>query len=132
MTEPLHEILYCSVLAPGQPPDVVGKIVSSARAHNARQSITGLLVFDGMRFCQHFEGPQAVVAPLMQRIGQDPRHTLIRVAYQGAILERRYRTFDMGFAATEDPDDMAGIHSLDGEAALQRFLALRPGFDVSG
>ena len=132
MTEPLHEILYCSMLAPGQAPNVVGQIVSSARLHNARQDITGLLVFDGMRFCQHFEGPQTVMVPLMQRIGQDPRHTGIRVLYEGTLLRRRYRNFDMGFAASEEPDDMAGIHALDGEEALQRFLALRPSFDVSG
>lgn len=132
MTVPLHEILYCSVLAPGQSPDVVGKIVGAARARNADRLITGLLVFDGLRFCQHFEGPEVVITPLMQRIGHDPRHTDIRVLYTGSLLERRYRNFDMGFAATEDPEDMAGIHMLDGEMALQRFLALRPSFDVSG
>lgn len=132
MTESLHEILYCSVLAPGQAPNVVGKIVSTARLRNAGQAVTGLLVFDGLRFCQHFEGPSAVVTDLMHRIGQDPRHTDIRVAYEGPLAQRRYLNFDMGFAATEEPEDMAGIHSLDGEVALQRFLALRPSFDVSG
>ena len=126
----LHEILYCSELAPGQSPGVVGTIVSQARARNAEHGITGLLVFDGQRFCQHLEGPRGVVTRLMNRIGEDPRHERIRVVYDGTLTQRRYHRFDMGFAQTEDADDMAGIHALDGELALARFLELRPRFDI--
>lgn len=74
MTE-LHEILYCSLLAPDQPTEIVGQIVSRARARNATEGITGLLVFDGMRFCQHFEGPRRQVLGLLNRLEADPRHT---------------------------------------------------------
>ncbi|MGJ7489028.1 BLUF domain-containing protein [Variovorax sp. ZT4R33] len=126
------ELLYFSVLAPHQQPTVVGRIVAQARAHNARHGITGLLVFDGIHFCQHIEGPAEALKPLMERIRQDPRHERVRVVYQGGRDERRYRRFDLGFAQGDDPDDMAGIQALDGEAALERFLALRPGFDVNG
>jgi hypothetical protein len=130
MPTELHEILYCSQLAAGQSPEVVGTIVSQARARNAEHGITGLLVFDGQRFCQHLEGPRGVVTRLMNRIGEDPRHDQIRVVYDGALQQRRYLRFDMGFAQTEDPDDMAGIHALDGPLALARFLELRPRFDI--
>ena len=64
----VHEILYCSVLAPDQPIGIVGRIVSQARARNAQHRITGLLVFDGLRFCQHVEGSHDDVVALMRRM----------------------------------------------------------------
>ena len=85
----LFEIFYCSVLKQDLPPATVGAIVTQARARNAQHEITGLLVFDGMRFCQHLEGPPEAVKTLMQRIDQDSRHTDVRVVYQGALAARR-------------------------------------------
>lgn len=127
----LHEILYCSVLASDQPPNAVARIVSHARWRNAAQGITGLLVFDGMRFCQHIEGPRDTVTALLSAIEQDPRHTDIRVVYDGPIAARRYPRFDMGLAESEGADGIADIELLDGMPALERFLQQRPGFDVS-
>ena len=128
----LHEILYCSVLSPSEQPLVVGKIVGQARVRNAERGITGLLIFDGSRFCQHLEGPSQAVDALMKRIACDERHSEVRVLYRGERPERRYKRFDLGFAQSEDADDMAGVHVLQGAEALERFLALRPGFDVNG
>lgn len=129
--QPLHEVLYCSVLGQDQPPTAVGAIVTHARARNAERDITGLLVFDGLRFCQHFEGPRDAVLALMREIEQDGRHAQVRIAYEGPLAERRYNGFGMGLAESEGPDLMAGVHALYGEAALKHFLALRAGFDIS-
>ena len=126
------ELLYVSVLAPDQRPTVVGQIVTQARARNAQSGITGLLVFDGIHFCQHLEGPVEVVQSLMTRIRQDRRHEGVRVVYEGPRAERRYQRFDLGFAQSDEPEDMAGIHVLDGPEALERFLVLRPSFDING
>ena len=131
-TPPLHEILYCSTLAQGLPPDTVGLIASRARAHNALHGITGLLVFDGLRFCQHLEGPPEAVGALMQRIGKDPRHVGVRVVHDAPLGAPRYSGFGMGLAECEGPDLMAGVHALDGEVALRHFLALLPSFDING
>ena len=131
----LHEILYCSLLAPDQPTEIVGQIVSQARARNATEGITGLLVFDGMRFCQHFEGPRKQVLGLLNRLEADPRHTEMRVVYEGELAERRYRHFEMGLAQApddEEREDLAILQQLDGAEALEHFLALRPRFDISG
>jgi hypothetical protein len=134
MTE-LHEILYCSLLAPDQPTEIVGQIVSRARARNATEGITGLLVFDGMRFCQHFEGPRKQVLGLLNRLEADPRHTEMRVVYEGGLSKRRYQRFEMGLAQTEDDEEGEGIailQQLDGAEAQERFLALRPRLDIAG
>jgi hypothetical protein len=128
----LREILYVSQLAPGQPADIVGRIVSQARSRNAANGISGLLVFDGFRFCQHFEGPREAVRALMARLEQDPRHTDLLVLFEGRLNERRYPRFEVGLAEVDDRDDLAEIHGLGGAEALHRFLQLRPGFDISG
>ncbi|MDQ0015878.1 hypothetical protein J2W23_004279 [Variovorax boronicumulans] len=130
--QPLHEIFYCSVLAQDLPPNAVGAIVSQARARNAERKITGLLVFDGMRFCQHLEGPCDAVKALMRSIERDFRHTDVRVVHEGPLESRRYSGFGLGLAESEGPDLMAGVHALEGEAALKHFLALRSSFDISG
>ncbi|MDR6859441.1 BLUF domain-containing protein [Variovorax guangxiensis] len=129
MTE-LHEILYFSQLAPNQPTDVVGQIVARARARNAREGITGLLVFDGMRFCQQFEGPRRNVLRLMERLEADPRHVQMRVVYEGELLQRRYHAFDLGLAQVEESEDIAVVQQFDGVEALARFMALRPRLDI--
>jgi hypothetical protein len=129
---PLYEVLYCSTLAQDLPPGTVGSITSRARMRNAERDITGLLVFDGQRFCQHLEGPPEAIDALMQQIEEDPRHVDVRVVYEAPLAARRYSGFGMGLAECEGPDLMAGVHVLIGEAALRHFLALVPSFDING
>lgn len=128
----LHQILYCSVLAPDHTPSVVGRIVGAARQRNASEGITGLLVFDGLRFCQHLEGPPGPVQRLMQRLHSDPRHTHMQVLFEGGMAQRRYHRFELGLAEVEEREELADLHLLPGEEALQRFLTLRSSFDISG
>jgi hypothetical protein len=65
----------------------------------------------------------------MDRIGDDPRHTQVRVVYDGPLDQRRYPRFEMGLADGEG--DFPDLEHLDGDEALARFLQLRPGYDVS-
>lgn len=125
----LREVLYCSELAAGLPPTVVGAIVAQARASNAEREVSGLLVFDGHRFCQHLEGPRGVLATLMERIAADSRHDHVRVMHEGPLAARRYRSFELGLADSED--QLLGLYRLEGGEALARFLQLRQHFDVS-
>lgn len=127
----LYEFMYCSELAPSQPVTVVGQIVAQARALNAQTNVTGLLVFDGQRFCQHFEGPRKAVTALMLRLMNDPRHVDVVVLHEGELAQRRYERFDMGLAQIEISDHIEEIRQCEGAEPLQRFLELRPTFDVS-
>ena len=134
MTSPYREIFYTSVIAHDQAATVVARILATARTANARHGITGLLIFDGMRFFEHFEGtPEAVVA-LMGNIACDRRHAQLRVIHEGNLAQRRYRAFQAGYA---EPDELEGesggsdgLLRLQGEAGLQRFLAMQAGFDI--
>ncbi|WP_390346597.1 BLUF domain-containing protein [Variovorax boronicumulans] len=102
------------------------------RARNAEDGISGLLVFDGQCFCQHFEGPREAVQGLMARLQRDPRHVALVVVHEGPLAERRYTGFAMGLAECEGPDPISALQTLRGEAALAHFLALRASFDISG
>ncbi len=127
----LYEFLYCSTLAPDVPVTAVSGIVSQARSHNAKREVTGVLIFDGQRFCQHFEGPRKTVVKLMETIQNDPRHMGVEVAYHGELAERRYRGFNMGYALDTETEEIPAIRRLDGAPALARFLELLPRFDVA-
>ena len=119
-----YEILYVSTLAPDAPLSVVGDIAAHARIANAASAITGVLIFDGMRFCQQIEGKQKDVLALMERLYQDTRHVNIEVLHHGPLAERRFDHFSMAFANVEEVAVLEQLEHLDGQAGVDAFTAL--------
>jgi len=117
----LYEVLYVSTLAPEQPLSVVAEIAGRARQANAELDITGLLIFDGQRFCQQLEGPRKAVLKLIERIRNDPRHINVEVLHHGPLAGRRFQNFSLAFSTVEDVDALARMEQLDGDAALAAF-----------
>ena len=117
----LYEVLYVSTLAPDQPTAVVAEIAAKARQVNAELDITGLLIFDGQRFCQQLEGPQKAVLKLIERIRNDPRHVNVEVVHNGPLARRRFQQFSLAFSTLEDVDALARLEKLDGQAAVAAF-----------
>lgn len=117
----LYEVLYVSTLAPDQPLSVVAEIAARARLVNADLDITGLLVFDGQRFCQQLEGPQKAVLKLIERIRNDPRHVNVEIVHNGPLAGRRFQQFSLAFSTLEDVDALARMELLDGQAAVAAF-----------
>lgn len=126
----LHEVLYVSTLSPDAPVKVVSQIAVKARIANEAAGITGLLVFDGMRFCQQIEGPRKEVLALIERIRLDPRHVSVEILHHAPLPERRFRRFSLGYAAVEDVDVLARIEDAGPEQAMAEFLALLPSIDL--
>ncbi len=121
----LYEVLYVSTIAPDQPLSVVADIAGRARQANAALDITGLLIFDGQRFCQQLEGPQKTVLKLIERIRNDPRHINVEVLHHGPLAGRRFQSFSLAFSTVEDADALARLEQLDGASALAAFEAVR-------
>ena len=119
-----YEILYVSTLVPSAPVTVVGSIVAHARIANAAADITGVLIFDGVRFCQQIEGRQKDVLSLMERLYQDRRHCNVEVFHHGLLPERRFKHFSVAFADVEDAPVLEQLEQLDGQAGLNAFTAL--------
>lgn len=126
----LHEVLYLSTLAPGAPLKTVADIAARARPANEAADITGLLVFDGMQFCQHIEGPRKAVLALTERIRQDTRHVDVDILYHGPLAQRRFRCFGLGYTAVEEVDVLPLLRDVGAEAALAQFLALVSTLDL--
>lgn len=121
----LYEVLYVSTLAPQHPPGIVAEIAARARQRNAELGVTGLLIFDGQRFCQQLEGTQKAVLKLIDRIREDPRHIQVEVLHHGPLAQRRFHQFSLAFTTVEDVDALARMEQLDGSAALAAFEAVR-------
>lgn len=128
----LHEIIYVSTLAADAPIRVVADIAVKSRCANQSRHITGLLVFDGMHFCQQFEGSEQAVAALMERIRKDPRHTDVEVLHHGPLAQRRSRRFSLGYTSVEDVEALTRLKRLQGQAAVDVFVALLSSLDVDG
>ena len=126
----LYEVLYVSTLAPDAPLSVIAAIARKARPANKQRNITGLLIFDGMRFSQLLEGQQKEVLALTERIRQDPRHGNFEVLHHGQLAQRRFRSFGTGYTMLDDDDVLGRLEQLDGQAAIDAFMALQASVDL--
>jgi hypothetical protein len=95
----IFELVYRSVLAPDASPACVADIIRVARAFNRSNDITGVLVFDGERFCQLIEGKSAAIVALGERIAKDSRHHRFEVLSRGPREgSRRFPDWSMAYA----------------------------------
>ncbi|RYF27669.1 MAG: BLUF domain-containing protein [Comamonadaceae bacterium] len=125
------QFLYCSLLSAQAAPTCVADILRTARRANAERHITGVLVFDGERFCQYFEGPSQQVADLAARIGQDPCHTGFEPLYHGPLLgARRFPAWPMAYALASDIEPLERLCALRGLPAVELLTDLIPEFDL--
>lgn len=61
-----------------------------ARHLNALDGITGLLVFDGVRFLQIIEGASEAIDNLVERLRRDNRHTAFEIRDERFIAARSF------------------------------------------
>lgn len=79
--QPRYQLVYLSRLRENVAASSVTDIVRAARSNNTQLQVNSVLIFDGWRFCQYFEGEEAIVAELVGRIRTDPRHTDFRLLF---------------------------------------------------
>lgn len=107
----LRRYMYLSHAVPGFGTDDLHRLVEKSQQRNARNGVTGLLIFAEGHFMQFIEGPEAAIAQLRSLIQADPDHT--------DITELRYtmasqRLFD-GWALASDR--LAGREALSLQVA---------------
>jgi Sensors of blue-light using FAD len=110
----LYEIIYVSLAARDLPPEELAQLLDKARAHNAAQGVTGMMIYHRREFMQLLEGEQATVQALYDRIASDPRHQQLRIFWEGPIHERGFPDWGMAFVAPEEMDlrDKPGYRDL--------------------
>lgn len=132
MTAPLKQFFYHSRLAPGLRYSAVSDIIATARSFNAAHGITGILIFDGDRFCQFIEGPPTEIDGLVERLQADPRHVEFTALIRDALAhERLYPYWSMAYAALQGGSYLNDLLNRPAEEALQRLQASIDTLDVN-
>ena len=99
----IHNIVYCSQAVHDMSKEALEKIIATAKRHNPRFGITGLLVFGSGIFFQWLEGPRDNVTSLFKIISSDPRHSnVVLLTKEDEFRERLFPNWDMELVATED------------------------------
>jgi Sensors of blue-light using FAD len=132
VTEQLH-IVYVSQLAPGHDHSVFGSVCRTARQRNAESGVAGVLLFDGLRFCQWLHGGRDAVTQLMASIAADVRHTDVSVWLQALLPAQDFAPqWRAGFVEHEALDGFTALQGaatptlLEGLAALLAQADLEP------
>lgn len=112
----MRQITYISTLRTGEASSTFKDVERVSHANNARDDLSGLLMFDGLRFLQVLEGPEESVERALARIRADKRHFAL-VTLSDRTVERR----SFGGWAMLCRDVGANCDTL--EAMLQPFLA---------
>jgi hypothetical protein len=129
-TNDLYQLLYTSTIAPDVPISSVAEIARKARIGNHERGITGLLIFDGQRFCEYAEGSEEHLMALIERVRRDHRHTDMKLLHHGALDKQRFKTFSLGYAEVDDFDLLERLSQLVGQSALDALDALLPKLDL--
>ena len=121
------ELVYTSVLAPTA--DVLGfaDTIRRARSYIREHGITGILVFDGERFCQYLEGERQKVLELVAKIEADPRHHQFVVLHQATIgPRRRFGDWHMAYALDTQGAVLEAVANASGSSAAALLLQRVP------
>jgi hypothetical protein len=70
-------------------------IHESARHLNALDGVTGLLVFDGIRFLQIIEGSEDAIDSLVDRLRRDQRHSAFEIRDERQVETRSFPDWSM-------------------------------------
>jgi hypothetical protein len=91
----LKSLTYTSLASLDLAEEDVEAILRTARAANALDGITGLLVFNGTHFMQVVEGAPHAIDDLIDRLRRDRRHSGLEVRDEREIAERFFPHWTM-------------------------------------
>ncbi|MFS0738201.1 BLUF domain-containing protein [Sphingomonas sp. 1P06PA] len=87
----MRRIVYISrAVQPFTDRDMVN-LCQQVNVNNRKQGISGLLLFDGVQFCQAIEGDQTVIGHLIERVRRDSRHTHLSFCFDQNVRSRQFK-----------------------------------------
>lgn len=99
----------------------LGRILNASLRNNARDRISGALIYDRGRFVQVLEGGRGVLNRVYQRIRYDMRHEAMTLADFAEIPHREFAAWSMAYADAAKAGD-AGPALIDLEVAPAEVL----------
>lgn len=103
----LYQIAYVSLSREKLDASTLSDILSTSKFNNAREEITGVLLYHDRIYFQIIEGEKSDVKELHSRIEEDDRHVSIALTWEGDVEHRDFPNWRMGYAG---PDEV-GHHS---------------------
>lgn len=92
----VSQVVYASSAAVLLQPDELASILAVSRRNNARDGVTGALLYSGGNILQALEGPAEAVETTLARILGDVRHRGVLMLYRGTAEERSFPDWAMG------------------------------------
>ncbi|MDP9085739.1 MAG: BLUF domain-containing protein [Pseudomonadota bacterium] len=92
---------YSSFSSPGLQPVELEQILHSSKRNNARDSITGVLMFNGAAFVQTIEGPPPAIDALLMLLATDSRHCQMDVCDERMLQRRIFPDWSMGYVRVD-------------------------------
>ncbi|MTI74969.1 MAG: BLUF domain-containing protein [Stenotrophomonas sp.] len=94
-------VAYVSTAVAGLTPADLDRLLIDARAHNRMEGVTGVLLHDGHRFFQYFEGPPAGVEKIYARIRDSRMHVGLQELQDGPVEQLYFAQWHMGCSRTD-------------------------------
>jgi Sensors of blue-light using FAD len=124
----IYTSLFCST-ARG---DAVPRIIRTSRLNNYQNGITGVLLFDGQRFCHYVEGDSRTALQAAKSVCVDTHNDDLVLLHEASKLSNRlFSDWRMGFPFDSNTDPLAEIIDAPSSEVLGRFLQVLPKFDLA-
>jgi len=104
----LIQLIYCSVANHMFSNEELDGLLRIARKNNAKEDITGMLLYSEGSFFQVLEGEEEKIKHLFKTINKDKRHHSITIVIQESIAERSFADWTMGYVDIK-PEDVETI-----------------------
>lgn len=119
----LYELIYVSLASWQMNADDLESIIDEANQKNVTREITGCLYYNDRTFIQVLEGEKNKVLDLFLKITKDARHLNVQKIWEGAIEERAFPNFSMGFFLDENQNYQKEISQILDEASSKSSVA---------
>lgn len=93
----VHQLIYISTAVDDLSYTDIREILEVSRRNNARDNITGVLIYREGYFLQILEGDKNRIHQLVETIKEDDRNYKLRVLIEGEIENRLFDTWSMAF-----------------------------------
>jgi hypothetical protein len=105
----VDQLIYISTARHALPRRELPAILDISQRNNRLAGVTGILLFDGIRFLQALEGDERCVDSTFERIRADARHRSAVVLSRLSVASREFGSWDMAY---EDNMSAPGAVSL--------------------
>lgn len=97
MPKPVFQLVYLSHAVADISYTDIREILDVSRVHNAKEDITGILIYREGYFLQVLEGNKDSILSLVERIRQDDRNFKLRVLIESEGQNRLFSGWSMAF-----------------------------------